>query len=57
LLFFLTRAQGPLAINVEAITWGAYETGVFDGCNQTNPDIDHVVQLVGYGNDEKLGRF
>lgn len=42
---------GPLAISVEANHWSAYESGVFDGCNQTNPDVDHVVELVGYGTD------
>jgi len=42
---------GTLIINVDASTWSSYETGIFDGCNQTNPDIDHVVQLVGYGPD------
>jgi len=42
---------GPLIINVDASTWSSYETGIFDGCNQTYPDIDHVVQLVGYGPD------
>jgi len=40
---------GPLAVNVDASAWSSYETGIFNGCNQTNPDIDHVVQLVGYG--------
>jgi len=40
---------GPLVINVDASAWSEYESGVFDGCNQVNPDIDHVVQLVGYG--------
>jgi len=40
---------GPQIINVDALTWKFYETGIFDGCNQTNPDINHVVQLVGYG--------
>jgi len=45
---------GPLAINVDASAWSAYESGVFNGCNQQNPDIDHVVQLVGYGTDTKL---
>jgi len=39
---------GPLAISVDASSWGEYESGVYDGCNQTNPDIDHAVQLVGY---------
>jgi len=42
---------GPLAINVDASTWSEYESGVFNGCNQANPDIDHVVQLIGYGTD------
>lgn len=43
---------GPLAINVDASSWHAYESGVFDGCNQVNPDVNHVVVLVGYGEDE-----
>ena len=41
--------HGPIAISVDASTWHDYETGIFNGCNQTNPDIDHAVQLVGYG--------
>lgn len=48
---------GPLIINVDASQWSAYESGVFNGCNQKNPDIDHVVQLVGYGTDSKLGDY
>jgi len=48
---------GPLAINVDASSWQFYETGVFTGCNQTNSDIDHVVQLVGYGTDDKYGDY
>jgi len=48
---------GPLAINVDASSWFAYETGVYNGCNQTDPDIDHVVQLVGYGTDPQLGDY
>ena len=51
---------GPQAINVQANTWSSYESGIFpaSGCghNSTthapaNTDIDHVVQLVGYGAD------
>lgn len=42
---------GPIAINVDASTWHAYEGGVFDGCNQESPDINHVVVLVGYGEE------
>jgi cathepsin L len=40
---------GPVAINVAASSWSAYETGVFSGCNQEDPDVNHVVSAVGYG--------
>jgi len=49
--------QGPLVINVDAASWFGYDSGVFNGCNQQNPDIDHVVQLVGYGTDSSSGDF
>lgn len=42
---------GPMAISVDADTWHDYETGVFTGGNMKNPDLDHLVQLVGYGSD------
>jgi len=42
---------GPVAISVDARSWKLYATGVFNGCNQTNPDLDHAVQLVGYGTE------
>jgi cathepsin L len=48
---------GPLAINVDASSWASYDSGVFDGCSQTNVDIDHVVQLVGYGTDPNYGPY
>jgi len=48
---------GPIAISVDAGAWGRYSSGVFDGCNQKNPDIDHAVVLVGYGTDPKLGDY
>lgn len=48
---------GPLAVNVDASAWSEYESGVFDSCNQTHPDIDHVVQLVGYGTDQNAGDY
>jgi len=48
---------GPVAVSVEAYTWASYESGVFDGCNKTNPDLDHAVQLVGYGTDPELGDY
>jgi len=43
--------EGPLAINVDASTWHGYHGGVYSGCNQTAPALDHVVQLVGFGTD------
>jgi len=43
---------GPIAISVDAGSWSNYASGVYNGCNKTNPDIDHGVQLVGYGTDD-----
>eukprot|EP01006_Ploeotia_vitrea_P031905 TRINITY_DN64193_c0_g2_i1.p1 TRINITY_DN64193_c0_g2~~TRINITY_DN64193_c0_g2_i1.p1 ORF type:complete len:375 (+),score=16.01 TRINITY_DN64193_c0_g2_i1:36-1160(+) len=43
--------QGPISVSVDASTWGAYSSGIFDGCNQVKPDINHAVVLVGYGED------
>jgi len=44
-------------LSVDAASWSAYEEGVFDGCNQTNPDLDHAVQLVGFGTDSQFGDY
>jgi len=49
--------NGPIAISVDASTWSNYGGGVFDGCNQKNPDLDHAVQLVGAGTDPSLGDY
>jgi len=43
--------DGPVAVSVDASGWSKYESGIFDGCNAENPDIDHAVVLVGYGED------
>eukprot|EP00039_Didymoeca_costata_P018025 m.331847 g.331847 ORF g.331847 m.331847 type:complete len:383 (-) comp16804_c0_seq1:608-1756(-) len=43
--------NGPLAISVDAGAWHDYESGIFNGGNSTNPDLDHLVQLVGYGSE------
>lgn len=43
---------GPLAVNVDASAWSNYESGVFTGCDMQAPDLNHVVQLVGYGVDD-----
>jgi len=48
---------GPLAISVDASTWHDYESGVFNGCDNSHPDLDHAVQLVGIGTDPTLGDY
>jgi cathepsin L len=48
---------GPISISVDASSWSEYESGVFDGCDNNNPDIDHAVQLVGYGTDPSQGDY
>ena len=42
---------GPVAVSVDASSWSAYESGIYDGCDQETPDIDHAVVLAGYGVD------
>jgi len=42
---------GPIDVSVDASSWNVYRSGIFNGCNQKNPDIDHAVQLVGYGTE------
>lgn len=42
--------QGPLIVTVQADTWFDYGGGIADPCtNMSNIDLDHAVQLVGYG--------
>jgi cathepsin L len=48
---------GPIGITVDASQWSSYSGGVFDGCNQDDPDLDHGVLLVGYGTDDELGDY
>jgi len=56
LLAFVAN-KGPLGISVDASAWSGYESGVFGGCDMTSPDIDHAVQLVGFGTDPSLGDY
>ncbi len=46
--------QGPIAVSVDA-DFGAYSSGVYNGCDISAPDINHAVVLVGYGEDETTG--
>jgi cathepsin L len=43
---------GPISISVDASTFRAYSSGIFSGCNQIKPDINHAVVLVGYGEED-----
>jgi len=47
---------GPMAVNVDANSWGAYSSGVFTRCQFRDIDINHVVQAVGYGKDSASGK-
>lgn len=46
-------ANGPVAVSVDA-SWTDYETGVFPAV-EGGTDIDHAVQLVGYGTQDSTG--
>jgi len=48
---------GPVIVNVASDPWTNYESGVFSAHGHTtaNTDINHVVVLMGYGNDETTG--
>lgn len=52
-LMDIVANRGPVSISVAANRWGAYEEGVFDGCDWI---INHAVQLVGYGTDTASGQ-
>ncbi|CUG93281.1 cathepsin-L cysteine peptidase, putative, partial [Bodo saltans] len=49
-------ANGPLSILVDASLWGAYESGIFDGCSYAGntTTLDHAVNLVGYGSEDGI---
>jgi len=49
---------GPLSVAVAASAWSFYGGGVFDGCDyDRNIEINHAVQLVGYGTDASEGDY
>jgi len=49
---------GPLAIASDASRWQLYGHGVFSGCDYNdNINLNHAIQLVGYGTDEELGDY
>jgi len=49
---------GPLAIAGDASPWQFYGHGVFDSCSyDSNIELNHAIQLVGYGTDPSLGDY
>jgi len=43
---------GPIAVSVDAKKWSSYTKGIYNGCDtDVDFDIDHAVQLVGYGTE------
>jgi len=43
---------GPIAVSVDASRWSSYSKGIYNGCDtEKDFDIDHAVQLVGYGTE------
>jgi cathepsin L len=44
--------KGPLSVTVDASTWSTYSSGIFNGCDNDSPDLNHLVQLVGYGTED-----
>jgi len=47
--------QGPVVVSVDAGAWHDYESGIFDGGNASNPELDHAVLLVGFGEENGKG--
>jgi len=43
---------GPIAISAAAEPWQTYESGVFS--SDCGTDVDHAIQLVGYGHDSSV---
>lgn len=46
-----TFVSTPLTGSPGVVCRHDYESGIFDGGNKTNPDLDHLVQLIGYGEE------
>jgi len=55
-LMYAVATVGPIAVSVDASNWHSYSSGIFNGCNQSSPDINHAVVLIGYGTDYISGQ-
>lgn len=51
-LMYAVAQYGPIAVSVDASQWSPYKSGIYNGCSaEKYYDIDHAVQLVGYGSE------
>ncbi|EAR95854.1 papain family cysteine protease (macronuclear) [Tetrahymena thermophila SB210] len=41
----------PVSVRIDASSWGNYDSGIFNGCNQSQISLNHAVLAIGY--DEK----
>ena len=41
----------PVAISVAASAWALYSGGIYDDVDGCGADVNHLVQLVGYGSE------
>ena len=47
---------GPLVVSIDASNFVNYVSGIYDDCDfNENINLNHAVQLVGYGTDDKVG--
>uniref|UniRef100_A0A0G4GUB3 Peptidase C1A papain C-terminal domain-containing protein n=1 Tax=Chromera velia CCMP2878 TaxID=1169474 RepID=A0A0G4GUB3_9ALVE len=58
-VMFHLAHHGPLTLGVDASRWKFYRGGVFNNCPSGDEPINlnHAVNLVGYGTDEQLGPY
>ncbi|KAL4478022.1 hypothetical protein ABPG72_013461 [Tetrahymena utriculariae] len=40
--------NSPVSVIVDASTWGHYRSGIYNGCSQTNIQLNHAVLAIGY---------
>lgn len=45
---------GPIAVSVDATGWSSYTGGVYAKPLAESPDINHLVVLVGYGEENGI---
>lgn len=48
--------HGPISVTVAAARWAPYGGGVYNDTDECGFDLDHLVQLVGYGTDAATGQ-